>query len=177
MKALQMRGLLLTASLSAVLFSLPNMAKAQAQPNVYKEIADKKEAVQWRNAPDTAIPPDVCTIFQGCNGATKLVALPPATEGGGKVGRGLFWNPANAKQPMILEHQTYGDIYFFLMSPDGTLLKTAYRETGKGWVPMGTSLGQPTFDKDKQAWHAWIIKLGPAQAAKPAAEPAKESAQ
>lgn len=176
MKVPQVRELLLMAGFSAILFSLPGVARAQTQPNVYKEIADKKEAVQWRNAPDTAIPPDVCTMFQGCNGATKLVALPAATEGGTKVGRGLFWNPANAKQPMILEHQTYGDVYFFLMSPDGALLKTAYHETGKSWVPMGSSLADPTFNKDKQAWHAWIIKLGSAPAAKPA-QPAKEPAQ
>jgi hypothetical protein len=174
MKGLQLRGLLLMAGLSAVLFSLPTVAAPQAQVNVFKEIADKKEAVQWRNAPDTAIPPDVCSMFQACNGTMKFVTLPLATEGGTKVGRGVFWNPANAKQAMVLEHQTYSDVYFFLMSPDGTLLKTAYHETGKAWVPMGNSLSQPTFNKDKDAWHAWITKLSSAPAAKPAEEPAKQ---
>ncbi len=170
------RGLLV-AGFCAVLFALPSVAGAQAQPNVYKEIAEKKEAVQWRNAPETAVPQDVCTMLQACNGAMKVVALPPATEGGTKVGRGLFWNPANPKQPMLLEHQTYGDVYFFLMSPDGSLLKTAYDETGKAWVPMGTSLAEPTFNKDKQAWHAWITKLGSAPAAKSATAPTKQAAQ
>lgn len=173
MKAIQLRGLMLAAGLAAVMFSLPILAAPQAQVNVYKEVADKKDAVQWRNAPDNAIPPDVCSMFQGCNGMMKLVALPAATEGGTKVGRGLFWT-VNPKQPMILEHQTYGDVYFFLLSPEGALLKTAYHENGKAWVPMGNSLAQPIFNKDKDAWHAWITKFGSAPAAKPAEEPAKK---
>jgi hypothetical protein len=177
MMTFRIHGLLLGVTFAAVLMTLPGVATAQAT-NVFKEVADKKDAVQWRNAPDTAIPPDVCSILQGCSGTMKLVALPPATEGGTKVGRGLFWNLANPKQPMILEHQTYGDVYFFLMSPDGALLKAAYHETAKpSWVPMGISLAQPTFDKDKQAWHAWITKLGSAPAAKSGAEAPKEPAQ
>jgi len=149
-------------------------AAPQAQSgNVSKEITDRKDAVQWRNAPDNVIPPEVCTMFQACNGMTKFVTLPPATEGGKKVGRALFWTPASAKQKMdvfIMEHQTYSDVYFFLVTPDGSLAKTAYKAPGKGWVPMGSGLAQPTFEKSKQAWHAWITKLG-SGAPKPAAAP------
>lgn len=172
--------------LSAIGFSLMLAAQAvsaapvpqAATGNLAKEILDHKDAIQWRSAPDAAVPADVCTMFQACTGPMKFVTLPAATEGGTKVGRGLFWTPAGPKQKtdaFILEHQTYSDVYFFLMSPDGNLLKTAYKAPGKTWVSMGNGIAQPTFDKNKQAWHAWVIKMGSKPAApKAAAEPKAE---
>jgi hypothetical protein len=150
-----------------------------ASANLVKEVNDHKDAIQWRNAPDTAIPPDVCSIFQACTAPFKFVTLPAATEGGQKIGRGLFWIPAGPKQKadvIILEHQTYSDVYFFLLSPDGKLAKAAYRAPGKAWVPMGNGLAQPTFDKSLKAFQTWVSKMGTSapKAAAPPATAAKE---
>ena len=54
--------------------------------------------------------------------------------------------------------------YYFLLSPDGTLARTAYGSLGPtgsaNWVVMGNAAAQPVFDKDKAMWHAEIDKLG-----------------
>ena len=117
--------------------------------------------------------PQVCTILGACGGATKVIALPAATEGGTKVTRGLFVSPSADKKSdmVILERQTYNDNYFYLVSADGNLQKAAFVQLGsKAWSPVAVSLVQPQFDKEKQIWHDHVAKLGAAPAAAPATE-------
>lgn len=142
-------------------------AAAGQSYNVTKEILDHKE-LNWKTAPATAIPNDVCAMFQVCIGPTKVIALPPATEGGTRVVRGVFLSQDQKKTDvLIFERDTPADRYYYLLSAQGTLVKTAYAEvTGKSWLPMGMALAQPSFDKEKAAWHAWAGKLGAAAAEK-----------
>jgi hypothetical protein len=179
MSAMRVQRVFSTSLLLAVIACWPgnNLRAAQAakgpapaaQPfNVTKDILDHKDTLNWKPAPDSAIPADVCYMFQVCVGATKVIALPAATEGGTKVARGVFLTQdAKHADVLILERQTSADVYFFLLSPQGTLVKTAYAAvTGKSWLPMGMSLAQPTFDKDKVVWHTWASKLSTAAAEK-----------
>jgi hypothetical protein len=140
-------------------------AAPAAQVNITKEIMDRKD-LNWKPAPNE-IPADVCTILQVCGGTTKVIALPVATEGGQRVGRGvLLTQDQKHADVLVLERQTPSDKYFFLLSPQGTLAKAAYAQvTSKSWLPMGMALAGPTFDKDKAVWHGWASKLGTAAAA------------
>jgi len=80
------------------------------------------------------------------------------------VGRGLFLSGTkDPKNPdaVILERQTVSEMYFFLVSPDGSLQKAAYLQQGNtSWLPIATSLAKPVFEKDRSDWHDWVMKLG-----------------
>jgi hypothetical protein len=176
MKATKLPAFVFAIALIAVpasqfAFAAPAPAPQADSGNLYREVMDHK-GTQWKTAPDTAIPNDVCTMFQACAGPARAAVL-TLTEGGQKVQRGLFLSPTGTKgqDAMILYRQTAGDRYFFLVGSDGSLQKAAYVGIGgNSWILMANSLAQPTFAKDKQAWHTWVSKPAPAPAApKPAA--------
>ena len=149
---------------------------AQTRPsNLFKEVVDRKGKIVWRNAPQNAIPMEVCTILQACAGAPdKLIALPPVTEAGKRVARGLFLsrsNDAKKSDMVVLTRQTPTDAYFFALAADGTLMKAAYWTTGKPWIQMGNALARPAFEKDRQVWLDHVAKLGAAPS--PPAEPSQ----
>jgi len=157
---------------SSMMF-LAGQAKANPSPtgiqqaNLYKEVIAHKGLIKWRSAPPPGIPTDVCVVFKACaNDKTgpKLVTLPPATEAGQLVGRGLLLSTSQDSQhpdAVILEHQTVAELYFFLLSPDGVLAKTAYAQQGsKSWTTVANALAQPVFDKDLKDWMGWVTKLG-----------------
>ena len=145
-----------------------NPSPSGNQPaNLYKEVIAHKSAIKWRAAPPPGIPTDVCVIFKACaNDKTgpKLATLPPATEAGQPVGRGLLLSTSQDSQhpdAVILEHQTVSELYFFLLSPDGTLARTAYAQQGsKSWTTIANALAQPVFDKDLKEWLDWVSKVG-----------------
>lgn len=148
-------------------------AQTAGQYNLFKEVMAKKDTIVWKAAPENLIPPTVCNLLQACAGnPDKLIVLPPTTENGQRVGRGLILTKMqDAKHSDALMMLNQGlDIYFFLVSPDGTLQKAAYHQAGgTSWLTMATSLAEPAFDKDKKMWHDRVAQLGGA--------PAKTSAQ
>jgi len=152
-------------------------AQAGGQVNVSKDIMDHKGMLNWKPA-GNGIPQDVCTILQVCNGDTKVVAL-HATENGLPIARGVFLTQdAKHMDVLVLERQSTADIYFFLLTPQGTLAKAAYAQVGgRSWTPMGMALADPSFKKETAVWHAWASKLGsePAAAPAPAADKKPES--
>jgi hypothetical protein len=175
MSAMRVQRVFSTALLLAAIACWPgnNLRAAQAakgsapaaqQFNVTKDILDHKDTLNWKPAPDSAIPADVCYMFQVCVGATKVIALPAATEGGTKVARGVFLTQdAKHADVLVLARQTPTERYYFLLSSQGTLVKVAYAQlTSASWVPMGIAVAQPTFDKDKVVWHTWASKLSTA---------------
>jgi hypothetical protein len=151
-------------------------AQTGGQYNLFKEVMAKKDTIVWKNAPDNLIPPVVCNLLQVCAGnPDKLIVLAPTTEAGLKVGRGLIltkMQDAKHSDAVMMLNQSL-DIYFFLVSADGTLQKAAYRQNGgTSWLAMANSLAQPTFDKDKKMWHDRIAQLGGPPAAAAPAQPA-----
>ena len=159
-------SLWLTVAAFALACHMPSNAQAQAgkaapagQYNLTKEILDHKD-LNWKPAPN-GIPGDVCGLLQVCTGTTKVIALPRATEGGQPVGRGVFLTQDQKHMDvLVIERQTPVDTYFFLLTPDGNLAKAAYAQvTSKSWLPMGSALAEPTFNKDKAVWHNWASKL------------------
>jgi hypothetical protein len=131
--------------------------------DLYKEVTAGKTKIVWKAAPANAIPEAVCSLLGVCGGETKLIVLPVATEGGQRVGRGLFLTQTTGTKKsdaVLLERQTPTEIYFLLVSPNGGLDKAAYRELGKGWLVIANALARPTFNKEKQIWHEHLAKLG-----------------
>lgn len=139
---------------------------AAGQYNIVKEIMEHKD-LNWKAAPN-GIHPDVCAMFQVCNGEVKVIALPRSTEGGLPVARGVFLTQDGKKMDvLVLERQTPADTYFFLLTPQGTLAKAAYAQVGaRSWTPVGMALSGPIFNKDLVVWHNWASKLGTAAADK-----------
>ncbi len=141
----------------------------QAKPgNLFKAVVEHKNDIQWRTYNAPKLPEEVCNLFSVCTGEKaepKVFTLEPATIGGRRVGRGLFLTQAkDAQHPaVILEHQTTSEIYFFLISSDGSLQKTAYLEQGKPFLIIANELAQPTFQRDQKDWLVWAEKLGPAK--------------
>jgi hypothetical protein len=151
-------------------------AQTGGQYNLFKEVMAKKDTIVWKDAPDNLIPPTVCNLLQVCAGnPDKLIVLAPTTENGLKVGRGLIltkMQDAKHTDTLMMLNQSL-DIYFFLVSGDGTLQKAAYRQAGgTSWLAMASSLAQPAFDKDKKMWHDRVAQLGGAPAAAAPAKPA-----
>ena len=169
---IEIRGTLLLFFLLAVAAAMAGQSKpsspAGPPANLFKEVLDHKAQIQWKPAPPPGIPTDVCQLFKVCEdkGAPKLVTLPRATEGGQPVGRGLFLSGSrDPKNPdaVILERQTVSELYFFLLAPDGGLQKVAYLQQGSTqWLPIASSLAKPAFEKDRNDWHDWVMKLGAA---------------
>jgi hypothetical protein len=165
-------GVLVLFSFSIVAVAMAGQAKpaspAGAPGNFFNDVLDHKGQIPWKPAPLLGIPADVCQLFKVCEdkGAPKLATLPRAAEGGQPVGRGLFLTGTkDAKNPdaVILEHQTVSELYFFLIAPDGNLQKVAYLQQGSTqWLPIASSLAKPVFEKDRNDWHEWIMKLGAA---------------
>jgi len=165
-------GTLFLFSFSIVTAAVAGQAKpaspSGAPVNIFKDVIDHKAQIPWRPAPLLGIPSDVCQLFRVCEdkGAPKLAMLPRLTEGGQPVGRGLFLSGTkDPKNPdaVILEHQTVSELYFFLVAPDGSLQKAAYLQQGSTqWLPIASSLAKPVFEKDRNDWHDWIMKLGAA---------------
>jgi hypothetical protein len=151
---------------------LPRLAGQAKQPpaanqpvNLFKEVLDHKDLINWKPAPPPGIPTDVCLMMKVCEGQvpTKMTSLPRITEGGQPVGRGLFMSRSrDPKNPdaILLEHQTVSELYFFLLSPDGNLQKTAFiQQGGTSWTSLASSTAEPIFEKDRNAWHDAIMKL------------------
>jgi hypothetical protein len=163
-------GTLFLFFFSAATAGLAGQAKSSSpanQPaNLFKEVLDHKDQIQWKPAPAPGIPDDVCIMFKVCEEkeSPKIVTLPRAAEGGQPVARGLFLSRTkDPKNPdaVILERQTVSELYFFLVSPDGSLQKAAYIQQGNSsWIPIAASLARPVFEKDRNDWHDWLMKLG-----------------
>ena len=108
----------------------------------------------------------MCNYFSTCTGDKadpKVFTLPPSTIDGRQVGRALFLTQTKDVQhpAVILEHQTPNvEVYFFLLSPDGSLQKTTWVERGKPYMVIANSLAQSKFDRDKKDWQDWASKLG-----------------
>lgn len=158
----------------AGLMGLAGQIVSAQQVNLYKEVMAKKDTIVWKAAPETLIPAPVCNLLQICAGnPDKVIALPAATENGQRVARGLIltkMQDAKHTDAVVMLDQAL-DIYFFLVAPDGSLQKAAYHQAGgTSWLAMANSLAQPTFDRDKKAWHDRVAQLGGAPAAAPAAQ-------
>ncbi len=171
---------------AAVLIALPVSQFVGAAPvpapqdsgNLYKEIMDHK-TIQWKTAPDAAIPPDVCTMMQACAAPAKVAVL-TLTEGGQKNYPRTFSQPyGSAKGQTLARFFTVKALEIgisFWWAQTETFKKRPMSPSARNsWILMSNTLAQPTFAKDKAAWHAWVSK--PAPTAAPAAKPAGGDAQ
>jgi hypothetical protein len=144
----------------------PNATLAAQKFNLTKEVLDKKAAIVWTNALANTFSGDVCNIIQACGGAIKITSMPPTTEKGVKVARGLLLATSSdtnrTGDVIVLERQTPTDAAFYLVGPDGALVRVAYLDEGapvKRWVAMGAAL-EAQYETEANAWHQQVIAQG-----------------
>jgi hypothetical protein len=162
--------LLAFALLSGVAFLTgASMAANQAAPanvNLYQEVMAHKAGINWQNSPGDNYPDDACTRIAACSAdrsAPKVFVLPVTTIDGRRTARAVYLvKTKDPKEPetVVFEHQNASQTYFFRLAPDGSILHTAYLESGKPWLPIANQLGQPIFNKDAPDWHAALAKVG-----------------
>jgi hypothetical protein len=140
---------------------------AQLNFNLTQEVLDKKAAIVWANAPANTFSGDVCSIIQACGGAIKIISIPPTTENGVKVARGLLLATSSETNRtgdvIVLERQTPTDAAFYLVGPDGALVRVAYLDEGapvKRWVAMGAALEESQYETEANTWHQQVMQLG-----------------
>jgi hypothetical protein len=133
----------------------------------FKEVLDKKAAIVWTNALANTFSGDVCNTIQACGGAIKIISMPPTTEKGVKVARGLLLATSSDTNRtgyvIVLERQTPTDAAFYLVGPDGALGRVAYLDEGapvKRWVAMGAALEESQYETEANAWHQQVMQLG-----------------
>jgi hypothetical protein len=140
---------------------------AQLKFNLTKEVLDKKAAIVWTNALANTFSGDVCNIIQACGGAIKITSMPPTTEKGVKVARGLLLATSSdtnrTGDVIVLERQTPTDAAFYLVGPDGALVRVAYLDEGapvKRWVALGAALEESQYETEANSWHQQVMQLG-----------------
>jgi hypothetical protein len=138
----------------------------QLKFNLTKEVLDKKAGIQWTNAPANTFSGDVCSIIQACGGAIKIISMTPTTENGVEVAHALLLatssDPNRTGDVIVLERQTPTDAAFYLVGPDGALVRAAYLDEGapvKRWVAMGAAL-EAQYETEANAWHQQVIAPG-----------------
>jgi hypothetical protein len=161
MKKSWLSWLLLSAAMVLAL-AAPPYAGAQAKGNLFKDVMDRKDGLNWKPAPDGQPPADVCTMLQACSGSTKVLVQTPVTEGGKRITRAMYLTKSmdGKRDAIILERLSPGiEAYFFLLAPDGTMSKAAYDETGKPFMAIGNAVGGPAFEQDLKIWEPYIAKV------------------
>jgi len=172
MKKLWLSGSLLSAVVVLAL-AAPRYAGAQAKGNLFKDVMDRKDGLNWKPAPEGQPPADVCSMLQACAGSMKVLVQTPVTEGGKRITRAMYMTKsADGKHDVIiLERLSPGiEAYFFLLAPDGTMSKAAYDQTGQPLMSIGSAVGGPAFEQDLKVWEPYITKVStaPPAAATPA---------
>jgi hypothetical protein len=160
-------GLVLVPCFFVVALAL-QVAGQATSGNLFKDVVERKNDIQWRTYNAPKLPEQVCNLLSVCTGEKeepKVVTLAPATIDGRRVGRGLFLTQVKDPQhpAVVLEHQTTSEAYFFLLSPQGNLQRTVYLEQGKPFLVIANELARPAFERDKKDWLEWASKLGPAK--------------
>jgi hypothetical protein len=138
---------------------------APAGTNLYQDVMSHKASINWQDAPAQNYPDDACSYLKACSvdgSAPKVFVLPIATVSGRRTARAVYLVKISKdpKQPeaVVFEHQTADQTYFFRVSPDGSIMYSAYLEPGRSWLFIANQLGQPIFDKDAADWHTALTK-------------------
>ncbi len=167
---------ILLSAIMVLALAAPPYAGAQAKGNLFKDVMDRKDGLNWKAAPVGQPPADVCTMLQSCAGSTKVLVQTPVTEGGKRITRAMYLTKSmdGKRDAIIIERLSATEVYFFLLAPDGTMSKAAYDQTGQPMMSIGSAVGGPAFEQDLKVWEPYITKVSvapPAPAAPAESKP------
>jgi len=133
--------------------------------NLFDEIMARRNQLSWEYRKDDTLPPALCeTLLADCASKKlpfKILAfpfeLPGQQEQGALV---LSWTlDQNHPDIVMLASVTEDSATFFLLSPDGSLAKTAYRTKNGTWSSVSNSLARDQFERERNQWHKWLAGL------------------
>jgi hypothetical protein len=125
----------------------------------------RKNRLAWDHHNGDTLPADLCeTLFANCVNKKlpfKILAYPLEVPGREEQGALLMSWTADQDHPdiVILASVTEDSATFFLLSHEGTLLKTAYRTKEGTWASLSNSVARDHFERERNQWHKWLVSL------------------
>jgi len=152
------------ADKSSPKFGLPSSYRRQ-DANLFDEIMAHRNQLSWEYHKEDTLPPPLCeTLLANCPSKKlpfKILAFPLEIPGQQEQGALVMSWTVDQNHPdiVMLASVTDESATFFLLSPDGTLAKTAYRTKNGAWSSVSNSLARDQFDRERNQWHRWLVGL------------------
>jgi len=134
-----------------------------ASTNLFRLIMQNKDRLSWESHGD-AFPKTACKLlFADCpNGSLffKILGYPLATPDAQDEWAVVLGWSNNEDRPdfVILASATEKEAIFFVLAPDGSLLKAARRSRGGVWTTPILSSDYEHFERERNAWCDWLLK-------------------
>jgi hypothetical protein len=145
------------------------LKKPSRSPNLFEEIMEHKDELSWEFHEKDALPSDLCKILLTPEPDTKLpfkvlgfpLGIPGKQEAPALV---LSWTrDQNHPDIVLLANVRDTGASFFLLSREGTLMKTAYRSKNGPWALVSNALARNEFEREKRLWHDWLVSRFPSK--------------
>jgi hypothetical protein len=133
--------------------------------NLFDEVMVRKNQLAWDRQNGDTLPSGLCdALFSNCLNKKlpfKILAYPLEVPGREEQGALVLSWTVDQDHPdiVMLASVTEGDATFFLLSNEGTLLKTAYRTKTGTWVSLSNSVARDHFERERNQWHKWLVSL------------------
>jgi len=133
--------------------------------NLFEEIMARKNQLSWEYRKDDTLPPALCeTLLENCPSkklSFKILGYPLETPGQKEQGALILSWTVDQDHPdiVMLASVTEDTATFFLLSPEGTLAKTASRTKNGTWASVSNSLARDQFERERNQWHKWLAGL------------------
>jgi hypothetical protein len=133
--------------------------------NLFDEVLARKNQLAWDRRNGDTLPADLCeTLLANCVNKKlpfKILAYPLEVPGQEEQGALVLSWTADQDHPdiVILASVTEDSATFFLLSHEGTLLKTAYRNKNGTWASLSNSVARDHFERERNQWHKWLVSL------------------
>lgn len=153
-----------TADKSSPKFGMQSSYRRQ-DSNLFEEVMERRNQLSWAYRKEDALPSDLCeTLFANCLNKKlpfKILAFPVEVPGQQEQGALVLSWTVDQDHPdiIMLASVTEADATFFLLSHEGTLLKTAYRTKEGKWLSLSNSVARDQFERERNQWHTWLAGL------------------
>ncbi len=135
--------------------------------NLYREIMQHQDQVPWQFSERDVLPSDLCRVLVGTcpvkNLPFKIFGFPLESPAGTDPGTlVLSWTADQSHPDMVmLANATRDKASFFLLSPEGRLLRAASRTKSGSWLPVANEAVYNQFEVATTLWHQWFASLRP----------------
>ena len=133
--------------------------------NLFDEVMARKNQLAWDHRDGETLPSDLCeTLFADSRNKKlpfKILAYPLEVPGREEQGALVLSWTIDQDHPdiVMLASVTDDSATFFLLSHEGTLLKTAYRTKDGSWAALSNSVARDHFERERNQWHKWLVSL------------------
>jgi hypothetical protein len=141
----------------------------QRDGNLYREVLEHKDQLSWQFHEEDTLPNDLCRLLVTTCPVQNLpfkifgfpLEAPERTDPGTLV---LSWT-ADHNQPdiVMLASATREKASFFLLSPEGKLLRAASKTKNGTWSSVANDTVQDQFERASTVWRRWLASLGPSR--------------